>query len=43
MALVAPEKIVSLSALSRERIVSMFMALQFNVAGESYSSEWLSC
>lgn len=21
----------------------MFMVLQFNVAGESYSSEWLSC
>lgn len=40
MALVAPEKIVSLSALNRERRASM---LQFNVAGESYSSEWLSC
>lgn len=43
MALVAPEKIVSLSALNREGRASMFMVLQFNVPGESYSSEWLSC
>lgn len=34
MALVAPEKIVSFSALNKERTASMFMVLHFNVLGE---------
>lgn len=34
VALVAPEKIVSFSALNRERTASMFMVLHFNVPGE---------
>lgn len=34
MARVAPEKIVSFSALNRERTASMFMVLHFNILGE---------
>lgn len=34
MALITPEKIVSFSALNRERTASMFTVLHFNLPGE---------